>query len=70
MSGSERVVLALNTLGKSRKSARTADGGEGIAPACEYLVSIRLMAYVKDDLVARGVKNAVDSKSQFNNSEV
>ena len=43
-------------------------GGELVAPAGEYLVGIRLMAYVPDKAVVRCVEHIMESHCQLHDS--
>ena len=53
------VVFALAGVGEAAQSAHSAVFVEKVAAACEYLVRIRLMAYVPHQSVVRRVKHIV-----------
>ena len=69
MRRTERVIFALATFGETAQAAALAKGADAVAPPGKDFVRITLMHYIKDQLVARGVKNGVDRHCQFNDAQ-
>ena len=70
MTGDERVVHALARLGKACDAAELAQAVELLHAAREHFVHIALVANVKDEPVAAGVKHLVDGERRLDDAEI
>jgi hypothetical protein len=71
VAGAEGVVGALVAVEETGESAGLADELEGLAGASgEEFVDIALVADVEDELVARGVEDAVERDGELDDAEV
>ena len=64
------VVRTFVFVGKAGKSTSLAQGWKFFITAGKKLVSIALVAYIKNDGIFRAVENAMQSNSKFNNTKV
>ena len=69
MGCTERVVFALAALGKARKPSALAQSADAIAPACQNLMRIGLMADIPDQPVVRGFENIMQRDRQFDDAK-
>ena len=70
MTCTERIVIALRTLGKAGKATGFSEIYE-LFPSARYkLVNIGLMTDVKDNMIIRRIKDCMNSKCQLHNTEV
>ena len=70
MTDNEHIMLALVGIGITCHIVKMLLIKEGFLSACQYLVGIALVGYVKDYLVLGGVEYIVESHSQLHNTEV
>jgi hypothetical protein len=70
VAGAHDVVLGLEYRAERRQALVLADRPQAVAPAGEDLVGIGLVADVPEDLVARGVEQAVQRDRELAGPEV
>ena len=71
VAGAEGVVRALVAVEEAAQAARLADAAEVLAAAAgEELVHVALVGDVEDELVARGLEDAVEGEGQLDHAEV
>ena len=70
MAGAHDVVLGLEDRAERRQAAVLADRVELVAPPGQHLVRVGLVADVPEDLVARGLEQAVERDRQLAGAEV
>ena len=64
------VVLALRAFGKSRDPAAASQRGKRVGAVGKKFVWIALMPHVKNDLISRKIKNAVQSYGKLHHAEI
>ena len=64
------VVRAFVFVSKAGKSTSLAQGRKIFITAGKKLMSIALVAYIKDNGILRAVENAVERNSKFNNTKI
>jgi hypothetical protein len=64
------VVRAFVFVSKTGKAARLTQGRKIFITAGKKLMSIALVAYIKDNGILRAVENAVQRNGQFDNAKV
>ena len=69
MSHSECIISALRTFRESTDSVLHPVLSESFAAACDDLVGISLMAYIKHELILRSVIHIMKSDHEFHSSE-
>ena len=70
VAGSITIVLALGAQHKAVQPARLANGIQAVQPPGEYLVDVRLVTDIEEQLVFRGIEDRVQSQRQFHHSQV
>src|SRR3954471_5548249 len=69
MRRTERVVLTFCAFGEARKTAALTNRTNPIPPPGQDLMGIRLMTYVPEDAVARGIKKVVQCDCELDDPE-
>ena len=69
MRSTKRVVDGFRAFGETRQPVFLAQGADTVAPPCQDLVRIALVANVPDDLVLGGVKHRMQRNRQFDNTQ-
>ena len=69
MAGAERVVLAFGAAGERSEPAALLDRVQPVAPTCQHLVGIGLMADVPDDAIVRGVEDIMQGDRQLDRAK-
>ncbi len=70
MAGAHDVVLGLEHRAEGRQPAVLANRVQAVAPPGQHLVRVGLVADVPDDLVARGLEQAVERDRELAGAEV
>ena len=70
VAGAVAVVVAFGAQQEAVEAAILAHGLEALAAPGKELVDVTLVAHVEDELVLRGVEDAVERDGQFDHSEV
>src|SRR5690606_1499143 len=69
MRRTERIVLALGTLGETRQPAFLSQCPDAISPAGQYLVRIGLVADIPDQPVVWRIEDVMQRNGQFDHAE-
>ena len=70
MSRAKAIVLTLAPLGKARKAAARAQGGETVVTPRQQLVHVALVAYVEYEMVTGAVEYPMHSHGQLHRSQI
>jgi hypothetical protein len=69
VTGPECVVFAFVPAEEPGHPTLLAERGESIPPTGEYLVSVRLVPDIPDDLVFRGLEDTMEADRQFHGAQ-
>jgi len=70
MRGAEGVVLTFVASGKPAEPAELAQAAHALAPACQDLVRVGLMAHVPDQTVIRRAEHVVQGHRELHRAQV